>query len=366
VRFALTILAATCAAASASAADLSATAYQVTPAHNALIKFAGTWGPQLKTAWTATLDGTPGSSLFAEKSVYALVSGSPDELVRINAATGQVIWKYSTGSNSSEGIAYDKGELFSVNSSGTLTAFAAGSGKMLWTVALPGQYAFSSAPSALDGIVYVGGAGDGGTLYAVDEASGKLIWTQSVANGDDSSPAVTPTGVYVSYPCQYYDFAPSTGKLIWHYNGGCDGGGGDTVVVYNNLAYIRDYTGSDSILNATTGAVVGSFAASQPPAIRGNIGYFLDNSTVAAIEPKTSKLLWEFTGDGSISSPPLLVNDDVVLTSSQGHLYVVDGAKGTVSWSTTLGQAPSGQIGAGNNMIFVPLGSTLVAYASAN
>ena len=366
MRFVATTMAAICACGAASAADLTATAYQVTPAHNALVQFAGNWGPQLKTAWVAALDGSPNMALFADKSVYALVAGSPNELVRIDAATGNVLWKYSTGTNSSQGIAYDMNKIFSIDSSGALTAFAAGTGRKLWAVALPGQYSFSSAPSALNGIVYAGGAGSGGTLYAVDENTGKLIWTQEVENGDDSSPAVTATGVYVSYPCQYYDFAPATGALIWHYSGGCEGGGGDTPVVYNNLAYIRDWTGPDTILNATTGAVVGSFAASTLPAIHGNVGYFLDGSTVAAINPKTSKLFWEFTGDGSIATAPLVVNNYVVLASSLGNLYVVDGAKGTVAWTTKLGQAPSGLIGAGGKMIFIPLGSTLAAYESAN
>jgi outer membrane protein assembly factor BamB len=363
MRFAAMILAVICAGGVARGADVSATAYQVTPAHNALVKFAGSWGPKLKTAWTATLDGPPNMALFADKSVYLLVAGSPDELVRVDSATGKVLWKYSTGSNSSLGIAYDMNRVFSVESGGTLTAFAAGTGKKLWAVALPGQSYVSSAPSALNGIVYVGGSG---TLYAIDEATGTLIWSQGVENGDDSSPAVTATGVYVSYPCQYYDFTPATGVPIWHYSGGCEGGGGDTPVIFNNLAYIRDWTGPNTIFNASTGAVVGSFAASAPPAIHGNLGYFLDGATVAAINPTTSKLFWEFTGDGSISTAPLVVNDYVVLASSMGNLYLLDGAKGTVAWTTKLSQAPSGEIGAGGKMIFVPLGSTLVAYESAN
>src|SRR5271156_3433607 len=80
----------------AHAADRTATAYQVTPAHNAVVKFSQTWGPQLTPLWTAQLDGPPSYPLAANGFIYALVSGAPDEVVAINATTGAIAWKVST------------------------------------------------------------------------------------------------------------------------------------------------------------------------------------------------------------------------------------------------------------------------------
>jgi outer membrane protein assembly factor BamB len=326
----------------ARAADPGAQSYQVTPAHNAVVSFSPSWGPNLKVVWTAALDGPAAYPLVANGYVYALVSGSPDEVVAIDATTGATVWKESAGSNGSVGLTYDEGRLFTVNSGGTLSAYSAKKGKLDWTVQLPDQYSFSSPPSALSGIVYNDGAGDGGTLYANDEKTGKLLWTQSVENGDDSSPAVTSTGVYVSYPCQYYDFAPKTGSVIWHYAGGCDGGGGATVVVAAGLAFVRDPygAGSNTIFDAGTGKAVGSFAATQPPVIASKkLGYFLDGQTLSAVAPKTNKLFWEFTGDGNLQSPPIAVNDYVVAASASGNVYVLDGATGAVASTTKLGGA---------------------------
>jgi len=76
--------------------------------------------------------------------------------------------------------------VFTVNYSGTLTAFNAATGATDWSRALPGQSAFTSPPTAADGYVYTGGAGSGGTVYAVSEASGQIAWTAAVENGDDS------------------------------------------------------------------------------------------------------------------------------------------------------------------------------------
>src|SRR5207237_4327777 len=129
-------------------------------------------------------------------------------------STGATVWGPVDlgGIYSFSGIAYDNGLVFAVNFDGVLQSFDAQIGMRNWLVQLPGQYAFTSPPSALNGVVYVGGAGSGGTLYAVQETNGNVLWTGSVENGDHSSPTVSNDGVYVSYACeQVYDFAPGSG-----------------------------------------------------------------------------------------------------------------------------------------------------------
>ncbi len=75
---------------------------------------------------------------------------------------------------------------------------------------LPGQYACDSAPTASNGLVYTGAAGSGGTVYALNVVDGGVAWTRAVANGNTSSPAVTPSGVFVSYACtQAWGFNPT-------------------------------------------------------------------------------------------------------------------------------------------------------------
>lgn len=71
-----------------------------------------------------------------------------------------------------------------------MTAFDAATGSINWSTSLPGQFSFSSAPTAADGMVFTGGAGGGGTVYGVSQSTGTVVWTGSVENGDDSSPAV--------------------------------------------------------------------------------------------------------------------------------------------------------------------------------
>src|SRR5205823_5221737 len=114
-----------------------------------------------------------------------------------------------------------------VNFDGLMKAFSAATGILLWSVNLAGQYGFTSPPTAVNGVVFTGGAGTGGTVYAVNETNGAVLWTMQVENGDHSSPAVIAGNVYVSYAChQSYAFNAVTGQQLWNYSGGGEGGGG--------------------------------------------------------------------------------------------------------------------------------------------
>jgi outer membrane protein assembly factor BamB len=351
------------AAGSAWAADKGATAYQVTPAHNAAVTFSDSWGPNLKTLWTATLDGAVSSPLVSKDAVYAVVAGEPTEIVRLDAHTGKMLWRSSAGGETIVGLAYDEGALFVMTSGGALSAYAAKSGKRLWTtIVVAGPY-YAAGPSALNGIVYVSaGAGNAG-LYALDETSGKVIWSQTLIGFGASNPAVTSKGVYVSYTCLYSDFDPKTGVSIWQDSGSCSNYAGTTPVVNGNKVFTLG-SPNNVILAADTGATIGSFAATLPPAVHGRLGYFMDSGTLSAVNPTTSRLFWEFTGDGLLNALPLAVNG-YVLTASYSHLYVLNGSTGVVESTVSLqGQYSVQALGAGEGMILVPQGSTLVAYGS--
>ena len=191
-------------------------------------------------------------------------------------------------------------------------------------------------------MVYTGGAGSGGTLYAVDAATGAVLWTQPVANGDDSSPAVTANGVYVSYACeQTYAFAPESGNPIWHHETDCSGGGGRTPVLADGGVWVRDDAGMvPSVLNAADGKVRGSYEAagwSPAPAFDGRQGYFVDDGVLQERHSRTLATRWKFEGDGQISTAPIVVNGYVYVGSRSGRLWALNGATGQPVWSADVG-----------------------------
>jgi outer membrane protein assembly factor BamB len=357
-------------AARASTVDQS-TAYQLDPAHDGY-QTGGSITTPLTQEWSDTLGGNLSYPLVVNGVIY--VTTSNGTLYAVQQATGTTLWSHTFTSSESTGLTYDAGQVFTVDGSGTMAAFNAQTGATDWSVALPGQYSFSSAPTAYDGVVYVGGAG---TVYAVSEGSGTLLWMGSVENGDDSSPAVDSNGVYVTYACgQDYDFARLSGTLIWHHTSGCEGGGGNTPVLANGTIFGRDASDGDLILSASTGAQISTFSSTTAPAVGGGSAYTLSSGTLTDVANSgQGSNAWTYSGingDGTLTTAPLLAGGVLIEGSTTGELYALDPSDGNLDWSGSVGTAiASGAsattgLGAGENTIVVPAGSTLAAYTGAN
>jgi outer membrane protein assembly factor BamB len=353
-------------------------AYQVDPAHD---------GDQpneslpndIVEKWSENFPGAVSYPLIVGDRVFVTDSNGGGAgnsgLDAFDASDGDLLWGPVDLQGTSEGIAYDDGLVFNIDWSGTLTAYDAATGVLQWTQPLQetGQYEFTSAPSASGGVVYVGGAGSGGTLYAVDESTGHLLWTGSVMNGDESSPAVSATGVYVSYACQQtYDFSPTSGALIWHYSTSCEGGGGQTPVLYDGSLYVpNNNPGPPPVLSATTGAQTGTFGSVISPAFDNSLEFTLDNGTLTATQLSTGTTLWAQRADGTLDSAPILVGGEVYVGGSSGLVAAFDENTGEETWSANAGSpiAPAGVLtglGAGDNLLVVPATDSLVVYGSSD
>jgi outer membrane protein assembly factor BamB len=368
-----------------------AVTYQIDYAHSGRAVFQDTITFPNNPAWSVTLNGDISYPLIAGGMVYVTTS-SPGtgggiygtSLYALDEETGDIVWGpvAISGTYYWSASAYDHGKIFVINFDGLLRSFDAVTGTPGWSKQLPGQYAFTSPPTAINGIVYVGGAGSGGTVYAVDEMTGNVLWTAGVANGDQSSPTVSGDGVFVSYPCQVYKFDPITGASLWHYSGPCSGGGGKTSAYANGLLYVRDFTVFDSpfgqIYDATNGTQVGTFnvgtyLVGPIPALGTTTGFFLNDGTLQAIDLTSRDLLWSFTGDGQLVSAPIVINEAVIIGSGSGKVYALDTVTGDELWSRSAGApiaAPDEQnvsqpltgIGAGEGYLVVPAGNVLTAW----
>jgi outer membrane protein assembly factor BamB len=344
-----------------------AVAYQIDPAHTG--SQFDTVSPPLTQRWSRDLaSGGVSYPLIAGGKVF-VVAGT--NLYALNSTNGATLWgPFDLGPNPS--IAYDSGRVFAINNSGLLRGFDATSGTQVWTRQLSGQ-AFTSPPSAMAGTIYVGGVS---TLYAVNAQDGTIKWSTPNAGGDHSSAAVTTGGVYVSYTCNNaFALSPSTGAILWHHTSTCFGGGGSTPVFYNGRVYIRDLVLANLALDSGVGIPVAEFLAGPAPAFHGSTGFFLTGSTLEARDISSSTVKWSFTGDGTLSSAPIVVNGFVYIGSLSGKLYAVEENTGTNVWIGTVGAqvnrpdensgSPLTGLGAGEGLIMVPASNLLVAYEAS-
>jgi outer membrane protein assembly factor BamB len=355
--------------------------YQIDYAHSGFASFGAPLSFPATPTWSVTLGGAISYPLIAGGRVFVTTSdlgasgsGPGKMLYALDKQNGNIVWGpvAISGTYLWSGHAYDHGKIFVVNVDGLLQSFDAVTGKPGWSKQLPNQYFFTAPPTAVNGLVYVGGAGTGGTLYAVDESDGNVVWTAGVANGDRSSPTVSSDGVFVSYPCQVTKFNPFTGLSLWQYSGGCSGGGGKTAAYANGLLYVRD-SNDRQVFDAATGNQVGTFASSTIPAFSAETGFFQNAGTLRGIDLGTHNVQWSFTGDGMLVSAPIVIDGRVIVGSSSGNVYAVDAVTGAQTWSGYAGApiAPPDEqnviqpltgFAAGEGYLIVPASGTLTAW----
>jgi outer membrane protein assembly factor BamB len=356
-----------------------AVALQITPDHAGAMSFKSLSFPSSR-AWSVDLGGAPSYALIADGKVFVTVkiglgSLTGSQLIALDQATGHTVWGPIQLGEGWAFPAYDGGKVFVITSAGgvgpaTLQAFDAESGSVDWANSYPVGIGFENAPSAANGVLYLGAANTGTYVMAIDEGSGSTLWQRSVPSGTGSTPAVTSQGVYIAAPCSTDGFALLTGVSLFADSGGCEGGGGTTAVVANNVFYsLMGGPANGIYVNATTGAQLGTFMADVVPAISPTSGFFLKSGTLTAKSLSDNSTLWSFQGDGGLVSSPIIVNQAVIVGSSSGQLYGLNAATGAQLWTTNAGGAITGGtsnvisgLAAGDGLLVVPAGTTVSAY----
>lgn len=358
-------------------ASIDAVTFRMNPSHTGAVTFASMSFPSNPT-WSVNFVDPPSYALIVDGKVIVTVGiiGFKSEMYALDQTTGNTVWGPIMIDGFSDAT-YDNGRVFavcaSISSTSTMEAFDANTGALDWSTPVPSVgYSLVGAPTAANGIVYIGGNNNEGMLNALDESTGTLLWSQPVQYGDNSTPSLTADGLYVSYPCQTYDFRPATGETIWHNNTGCATSGGGTPAVANQLLYSPDWQSGDTgdVFNAETGASEGTYTTNSMPAFTTSMGYFLQNSTLVGITLADNTVQWSFTGDGQLIGAPIVVNQYVFIGSSSGNLYALDGTTGAQVWNVNLGAAigsnvysvPFTGLAAGDGLLVVPAGTTLTAY----
>ncbi|HEV2701504.1 MAG TPA: PQQ-binding-like beta-propeller repeat protein [Steroidobacteraceae bacterium] len=357
-----------------------AVAYQIDYAHSGFVTFGGS-GPTFPptSTWSVTLDSMIFYPLIANGSVFVATENDSTNalsLYALSETSGTTLWGPVTlpgGGLHWAGAAYDQGNVFAV-SSGTvqggvaIQAYNATTGALKWSSILQGSYDIASAPTAVNGVIYLNG---NGFTYAIDEQTGNTLWSAQVETGGDGSPAVSADGVFVAFPCQAYKFDPLSGAALWHYSGPCDGGGGETPVYANGLLYIQNIVpllgaSSNLIFNAQTGVQEGSFTASVVPAVSSNAAFYLNKGTLTEFNLSAQTTLWTFQGDGQLTTAPIIIDGTVVIGSASGTVYALNAVTGAIVWSgragSTISSSPWTGLGAGEGWLVVPAGNVLSAW----
>ncbi len=274
--------------------------------------------------------------------------GSDDgNLYAIDAASGGLVWKYTTGGSVRSSPTLDNGMVYFLSGDSYVYALHAADGRLAWKYqATPdGQpTTYGSNPTVQGGVLYINTSA---WLLALDAATGMLKWQNTVDfYSTDNSPTIIGGVLYDPTfngggPVVASD--PATGSIIRKYAGGI--GRGNPAVV-NGTVYATDENHILDAWNAQTGAVQFSFFVStgtgtyagpgNSPTFYNGTVYIGGAAGLFALDANTGAVKWQQNNTPGVgASPPVAAAGLVVVSSNNGYLIAFDAVGGAIRWSQT-------------------------------
>jgi outer membrane protein assembly factor BamB len=319
------------------------------------------WPEKLTRRWKVEVGEGYATPLVVGKTVYAFTRRADKEvLLALDAATGKLVWQTgypapplapgsvasAHGNGPKATPLFHRGKFYTLGLSGTLTAFDAATGKLLWQQPAPAEppyYGMAVSPVGDKDLVIVH-AGSHGPLTAFDANTGTVKWT---APGDSAwaSPSIVELGgtrqVVSMTQKSVISVALADGTLLWEHP--CKSSGtastmtpivyGDTLIIASQkmpVAALKPARRDDKwVVEVVWENKEVSLFMSNPVLIRDTLFGLSERSSgqFFALDAKTGKTLWlgqprEATNTAVVKAGELLflLNDDaelIVARSSQ-------------------------------------------------
>jgi len=226
------------------------------------------------------------------------------------AGTNQTSWAFAFSANQIASPAAESGKVFICTDSGTVYAFNAYTGSIVWSSQIGSGPTFVS-PCVAEGIVFVG-CYDGNyqTVFrALDQNTGEEIWNFTI----QFFPLGFPQHIALTY---------SDGKVF-------AGQVGDAKI------YALNATSGELIWSYDIGVGPGSKPQSNPAVSDGMLVVGSQDCRIYALNATTGFHIWNFTSEGPVRSSPAISGGAVFVTSSDGNLYALNQTTGGLLWNVT-------------------------------
>lgn len=283
---------------------------------------------------------TPLVGIETAKIVY---TNDRSLLTAINGSSGAIAWRYRSSFplNFFIGASNPLGNaLFASTSDGAqvhLVSLQAATGQVIWSVALPLQYA--GVPVGADGLIYLGGA----VISAFKPETGQQVWIARPDAGHfRGRPLISNGVVYATGDDGLYAFDEASGKKLWKNSQITSL---HRLTASHDLLYIVQDTNSvkDTILalNAKSGALAWQFQTGgkiqEELRIANGLLYFsTTDNFVSALKENAPVLVWR-TPLFSPGVPGAVTGSNIYVTGMQGDqniAYELAWDSGTILWQS--------------------------------
>ncbi|GMR03680.1 MAG: outer membrane protein assembly factor BamB [Gammaproteobacteria bacterium] len=291
-------------------------------------------------------------------SIYGCASGSkvkrepPAPLVNFSADKQvKELWSASIGTSGKKDdvklMPYlDNNVLYTSDTQGRVSAFAADSGRRLWETEL--RVAVTGAAGGGEGVVVVGTKK--GRVIALDMTNGKRLWTQNVSS-EILAPAAVGSSVVVvqSIDGNLFGLSVTDGKRRWVYNRSEPAlslRGTSAPVIVDQYVLAGFASGKIAVIRLRDGRLVWEFAVSLPrgrneierlvdvdvtPLIIGDTLYAAGyQGKIVAVNLRSGRLLW--SRDVSTYSGMSADRTNIYLSDEKGHIIALNQRTGSSVW----------------------------------
>ena len=272
----------------------------------------------------STSSNVGGGIAWSEGRIYAATGLA--ELLAIDAASGKIIWRVSTGTPVHSTPTVADGRIYYSTIDDRLVAAAVADGKPAWSYAATASFNAllgQPAPGFADGVVLAGFPS--GELAAVHAADGSVVWTDTLGGTAGVSPL---------------EFASILAEPV----------------ISGETAYAMSVGGLLTATDMRTGRRVWErpIAGAFTPVISGDWMFVVTSSaTVACLQLSSGHVRWtgvlpRFHSPNSKKQPitwagPLLAGGRLVLLSNYGSMTLLDVADGSIVGERKL-RAPASQV----------------------
>jgi outer membrane protein assembly factor BamB len=331
------------------------------------------------------------SPVIGEGLVFAI--DAEGEVTAIKLDTGKVRWVMATAPESGVsqafggGLTYDNGVVFVTTASAEVLAFKAQTGELLWRKAVAAPV--RSAPTVAEGKLYVTTINN--QLEVLDCSTGNILWTHSgimetagILGG--SSVAVKDGIVLVPYSSgEIFALNQDLGSPLWS-DSLAALKAVDSVsalahikarpIICEGKALVISHSGRMNLHDLRSGSVIWSrdIGGIRSPALSDGTLFMVTNDNVLlALDYHTGKILWSKQLPSTLNpedknkrilwSGPLLINQHLVLGSSQGQIIFCSAQNGSVE-KTIETRSPLllSPISADNTLIWLTDEGDVIAY----
>ena len=259
----------------------------------------------------------PQSGGFANNAMHNLAIG----------ASPQIVWTADVGSGSSSTRILTappvvaEGKVFAKDAQGTVSAFNADTGALLWRVTLAPEKARDSDEFG-GGLAYYGGrlfvtTGFAG-VYSLDPATGKEDWHSRVSAPVRGAPLVFGDRVFViAIDNKLHALAASDGSDLWQFSG---------------LQETSGYVGGNSAA-ASGDTIVAPFTSGELAALRIDNGRPIWNETLIGARADVRA----FGNLADIRGRPVIDRGLVIAMGSAGQIAGIDLRSGQRQWDRNIG-----------------------------